>query len=314
MNKTLKKLSMIFLFLIFILVPLTGKSSYRYKMESRKTYSVAPGIKMTVFNRNGKIEIEKWDKDEVEVFAVIGSNRSMKELTKVKIEVSVDEDMEIATSYSGKDSKKSKEKENDFGIWDFIKWVVKGGYTGSKIAVDYEIKVPDYVVIAEATSTNGNIELKGTKGPSDLKTTNGKIKVENAEGNVAARTTNGRVEIENLNGFVTVTTTNGKIIVERSEGVEKLKTTNGSIDAELKEVKEGGTEIRTTNGSIKLGLPSSLNADLELKTTNGGIDLGDIALEVTSKHKNKYIKGKMGKGGPEINASTTNGSIKVRKL
>jgi len=313
MNKTLKKLSLISLFLTFILIPLTGESAYRYKMEFRKTYSVKPGTKMTVSNQNGKIEIEKWDKDEVEVFAVIGSNRNMKELTKVKIEVSVDENMKIATRYSGEASRESKEKGNDFGIWDFIKWVTKGKYTGHKIAVDYEIKVPDYVVIAEATSTNGNIELKGTKGPSDSKTTNGKIKVENAEGNIEARTTNGKVEIENVKGFVTVTTTNGKIKV-KSEGIKKLRTTNGSIDAEIKKIKEEGTEIRTTNGSIKLGLPASLDADLELKTTNGGIDLDDIALEVTSKHKNKYIKGKMGKGGPEINASTTNGSIKVRKL
>jgi len=313
MKKTLKNLSFAFLFLTFILVPLTGKSSYRYKMESRKTYSVAFGTKITVSNRNGKIKIEKWDKNEVEVFAVIGSNRSMKELNKVKIEVSVDENMEITTSYSGEDSKKSKENENDFGIWDFIKWVVKGEYTGHKIAVDYEIKVPNYVVVSQVRTTNGKICLNGTKGPSELSTTNGRIEVENVEGNIEALTTNGRVEIENVNGFVNVVTTNGKIKV-KSEGIKELITTNGSIEADIKKSKEENIRIRTTNGSIELGLPASLNGILELSTTNGGIDLDDIALEVTSKHKNKYIKGKMGKGGAEIMASTTNGSIKVRKL
>jgi len=313
MKKSFKKLSLISLFLTFILIPLTGESAYRYKMEFRKTYSVKPGTKMTVSNQNGKIEIEKWDKNEVEVFAVIGSDKSMKELTKVKIEVSVDENMEIVTRYSGEDSNKSEEKGNDFGIWDFIKWVTKGKYTGGKIAVDYEIKVPEHVVVLEARTSNGEIDLKGTKGPSELITTNGRIEVENAEGDIEARTTNGRVEIENVNGFVTVTTTNGKIKV-KSEGIKELITTNGSIEADIKKSKEENIRIRTTNGSIKLGLPASLNGILELSTTNGGIDLDDIALEVTSKHKNKYIKGKMGKGGAEIMASTTNGSIKVRKL
>ena len=59
---------------------------------------------------------------------------------------------------------------------------------------------------------------------------------------------------------------------------------------------------------------SSLNVVLEISATNGEISIGDIPLEVISKHKNKYIKGKMGKGGPEIRISTTNEKIKIRKL
>lgn len=312
MKKRFKKLSLISLFLVFIFIPLTGESAYRYKMEFRKTYSVKPGTKMTVLNRNGKIEIQRWDKDEVEVFAVIGSDKSMKELTKVEIEISVEENMEIATIYSGERTVESKEKEDDFGIWNFLKWVVKGEYSGNKIAVDYEIKVPDYVIVSEVKTSNGKIYIKGTKGPSELITTNGKIEVENVKGDIEAKSTNGKIKIENVNGFVSGRTTNGKIEV-KSEGIKDLTTTNGGIEAEVKSIKEN-IKIRTTNSSIKLGLSSSLNALLELSTTNGGIDLNDIALEVASKHKNKYIKGKMGKGGPKIHASTTNGSIKIKKM
>ncbi len=313
MKKSFKKPSLISIFLTFLLIPLAGESSYRYKMESRETYNVKPGTKMIVSNRNGKIEIQRWDKDEVEIFSVIGSDRSMKELTRVKIEVSVDEDMEITTRYSGEDSKESKERENNFGIWDFIKWVTKGKYTGHKIAVDYEIKVSEYVVVSEVRTSNGEIDLNGTRGPSELSTTNGKIEVENVEGNIEAYSTNGTIEIEKVNGFVTAKTTNGKIRV-KSESIKELKTTNGNIDAEMKGIEEGVTGIRTTNGSITIGLPASLNSVIELSTTNGGIDLDDITLEVISQHQNKYIKGKMGEGGPEIHANTTNGSIKVKKL
>ena len=245
---------------------------------------------MIVSNRNGKIEVEKWDKNEVEVFAVIGSDKSMKELTKVKIEVSVDENMEIATRYSGEDSKESKGEENDFGVWDFIKWVVKGKYTGHKIAVDYEIKVPDHVIVLEARTSNGKIDLNGTTGPSDLITTNGKIEVKNAEGDIEAYSTNGTIEIENVKGFVTAGTTNGKIRV-KSEGIKELITTNGSIEADIKKINEDA-EISTTIGSIKLAVPSSLNAVLELSTSNGGINLEDITLESVSQHEKNYIEGK----------------------
>jgi len=310
MKKNIKKLFLTFVFLTLILSPLSAKSCHKYEMEFKKIYKVKPETKLTVSNRNGKIDIEKWDRDEVEVFATIGSNKSMKELNKVKIEVSVDEKMEIATIYSGE---RPKEDKNDFGIWDFIKQVLKGSFIGNKTCVDYEIKVPDHIIVSEAKSTNGKIYLKQTKGPSKLITTNGKIEVENAEGNIEARTTNGKIEIENVKGLVTAISTNGAIKV-KSERIKEIKTTNGSIDAELKEIKEGEVEFRTTNGSITLHLPAYLNAILELSTTNGGVDLDNIDLEIISQNKNKYIKGKMGKGGTEINAKTTNGNIKVYKL
>jgi hypothetical protein len=312
MKKIFKKLSLMVLFVVFVLTPLTGEGSYRYKMESRKTYSVKPGTKMMVSNQNGKIEIETWDKNEVEVFAVIGSDKSMKEVTKVKIEVSVDKNIEIATRYSGKEAEESKGKENEFGVWSFIKWVLKGEYSGHKIAVDYEIKIPDYIFVSEVETSNGKIGLNGTKGPSELNTTNGKIKVENVESDIKAHSTNGTIEIENVNGFVTAGTTNGKIRV-KSEGVKELTTTNGSIEADIKTIEED-IEISTTNGSINLAVPSSLNANLELSTTNGEVNLEDVTLEDISRHQKNYIKGKMGKGGSKVNASTTNGSIKVRKL
>jgi len=313
MKKNLKKLFLTFVFLNLILAPLSAKSCRKYEMEFKKTYNVDPGTKIRVSNRNGNIDIEKWDRDEVEVFATIGSNKSMKELNKVRIEVSVEENMEITTIYSGKNSKESEEEDNNFGIWDFIKHIINEAFTGEKISVDYEIKVPGNVIVSEAESSNGEIHLKQTKGPSELHTTNGKIEVENAEGNIEARTTNGRVEIENVKGLVTAISTNGAIKV-KSENIKELKTTNGSIDAELKEIKDGKVEFRTTNGSITLHLPAYLNAILELSTTNGGVDLDNIDLEIISQNKKKYIKGKMGKGGTEINAKTTNGNIKVYKL
>ncbi len=305
------------LFLIFTAtLPLYLGSSYKFQREIKKTYDAKPGMKLSVSGRNGKIEIEKWDKDQVEIFAIIGSNKSMEELDKIDVDISVDENMTIKTRYPGDKSKEKEEKshdEEDLSVWDIIKEAISSGGVGSKASVDYEIKVPDYVVVSKVNTTNGKIDLEGTKGPSKLVTTNGGIEVDNVDGNIEAHSTNGKIEIENADGFVTAATTNGKIEV-KSEGIKDLTTTNGGIEAEIKKIEKEDIKIRTTNGSIKLGLTSSLNAILELNTTNGGIDLDGIPLEVISTHKNKHIKGKMGKGGPKINASTTNGSIKIRKL
>ena len=310
MKKISKKLILTFVFAAIILTPLSAKSCHKYETEFTKTFKAKPGTNLKVSNRNGKIEIEKWNRDEVEIFAKIGSNKSIEELGKINIEVSIEKEIEISTTYPGK---RPKEDKNDFGIWDFIKQVLKGSFIGDKTCVDYEIKVPDDIIVSEVKSTNGKIYLKQTKGPSELHTTNGEIKVETAKGDIEAKTTNGRIEIQDVKGLVTAKSTNGPIKV-RSEKIKELKTTNGSINAEFKETKGETIEFQTTNGSITLHLPPSLNAVLELKTTNGGVDLGNTDLEIISQKKNKYIKGKIGKGGTEICARTTNGKIKVRKL
>ena len=310
MKQNLKKLIPIFALLMILSTPLFAKNYHKYETEFTKTYKVKPGTRLTVSNRNGKIKIEKWDKEEVEIFAKIGSNKSLEELNKINIEVSIEEEMEISTTYAGE---RTKEDKNDFGIWYFIRQVLKGSFIGDKTFVDYEIKVPAGIIISEVKSTNGEIYLKETKGPSELKTTNGKIKVETAQGNIEAKTTNGRIDIENVKGIVTAKSTNGSIKVNSKE-IKEIKTTNGSIDAELKEIEKGEIDFRTTNGSITLHLPPSINATLELSTTNGGIDLGNIDLEIISQKKDKYIKGKTGESGAEISAKTTNGRIKVYKL
>ncbi len=310
MKKNLQKFFLAVILPVFVLFSLPAESSYDYETEFRKTYEAKPGTEIAVCSRNGTIDIEAWDKEEVEVFAVIGSNKSMKELTKVSVEVTIDDkEMEIETVYSGK----SKEDDSNFRIWNFLKWILEGEYSGGKVNVNYEIKVPEHVMISEVNTTNGKVFLKGTKGSSLLHTTNGEIKVEKAKGDIEARSTNGKIIIENVDGFVTAATTNG-YIKAKSDKIKELRTTNGSIEAELKSIEKGGTDLSTINGAITIRLSQALNCILELKTINGGIDVGDVGMEIISRDKNKYIKGKMGKGGEEISASTTNGGIKVRKL
>jgi hypothetical protein len=98
MKNNLKKFFFAVFLPVFVLSSLPAESSYDYKTEFRKTYEVKPGTEVTVSSRNGTIEIETWNKKDVQVFAIIGSNKSMKELADVRVEVSIDDKkMEIET-------------------------------------------------------------------------------------------------------------------------------------------------------------------------------------------------------------------------
>jgi hypothetical protein len=139
MKRRLRSQLLTVLFILFAVAPLSARSSYKYQREFRKTLEVKKGMELSVSNWNGKIEIEKWDKDQVEIFAVIGTDKSMEELDKIDIDISVDENIVIETRFPVDKSEKTKEKsseEEDSNPWDLLKKIMIPGFSGSG-AVDY---------------------------------------------------------------------------------------------------------------------------------------------------------------------------------
>lgn len=104
-------------------------------------------------------------------------------------------------------------------------------------------------------------------------------------------------------------------------------TVNGEIDAEgLRSDVEaatvnGGVNIQTTgfvsrattvNGGIVLEVPSDLNAEFHATTVNGSID-SDFPILATGRADRRSLRGTIGGGGPELRATTVNGSIRLRR-
>ncbi len=282
-----KRPSLLAMFVMLaIILASMGAAGFKHTERFYETYTVKPGTNVNVYNRNGYIEISKWDKDEVEIVALKSTRRSKGELEKVKIEVTTNGDMDVKTKYLKKTA---------------------------KVAVDYAIKVPANVIVNHIESSNGRIYLKGTKGPSTLRTSNGRVEVENTDGDVDVETSNGSISIENVGGYVNLKTSNGRINIIGTAGISKVRTSNGRINVEIPDIKGDEVGIKTSNGSIDVYISPNLNADIEMDTSNGKISLHDIELTV-SEIKKTYLKGKLGEGGPKIFIDTSNGSIALHKL
>ena len=126
-------------------------------------------------------------------------------------------------------------------------------------------------------------------------------------------TVNGGVQAEGLRSAVVASTVNGDVRVATSGTVE-ASTVNGDIDARM----GAGTltedvSFSTVNGSIDLSAPASLNADLEATTVNGEIDSD---FEVTTRHSmtRHSVRGRIGTGGEDLDLSTVNGRITLRRI
>jgi DUF4097 and DUF4098 domain-containing protein YvlB len=240
--------------------------------EFREAYEVSPGTKLQVINVNGDIELKKWDKDYVEVHATKKTNRDRDELAKVRVEVVTGDELEIRTEYLEKNA---------------------------HVSVDYRVRVPGHVVVQKVSTSNGDIELKETKGDTKV------------------MTSNGDVDLKDVVGILQVQTANGDIDIRGATVIIEARTSNGDILAQIRQILDGGVEIATSNGSIDLFVSGKLNADLNCTTSMGEVSIDDIGLQsrfTTRTGSSVQLRGLIGKGGALIRVQTSNGDIRLKGL
>ena len=125
-----------------------------------------------------------------------------------------------------------------------------------------------------------------------------------------ARTVNGSVEAKALRSDLEAYTVNGDVKLSTT-GAAHAETVNGSITGMV------GNRMRdlrfsTVNGNITLALPLAPNAEIRAKTVHGQIST-NLRLPVRQHFASHSMNGKVGSGGGEVDISTVNGSIHLRR-
>jgi len=279
----------------------------RYTHDFHESYPLNADGRLLVDTYNGSVEVSGWDQNTVDISGTTyGPSQAAADSVKVNIDHHSDE-VSIRVE-------KAFERRNNQGA-------------------KFVIKVPRGAHVERVTSSNSGIHVSEGVGPSRLKTSNGAIHVEDLKGSLDAETSNGRVELANVSGDVVAHTSNGRIQTEGFLGSLDASTSNGSIRAE---VARGTRDVRaqTSNGPIELTLPADFTADLHAHTSNGGITLhlpSAINAHVSAHTSNSSINcefdvrtqgslskhelnGEIGAGGPLLDLSTSNGSIRLLKM
>ena len=161
-------------------------------------------------------------------------------------------------------------------------------FYGYQVKFDYEIEVPAGAEIILKNVNGGEITVKGTSGAFDV------------------RHVNGAVTMENIGGNGTVSSVNGPLKVSFARNPTET------------------SKFHTVNGGIDVHFRPPLNADMKFKTINGHVysDVDVTALPqnvgVTETRNGRFIykgdrsqAGRFGKGGPELDFETVNGSVHI---
>jgi hypothetical protein len=286
-----------------------GADSQRYKEDFQFTEKLTPGGRLSLETLNGSVEIVGWDRAEAEITG-----------TKYASSDQLLRGMAVDIINSGNALR--------------IRTVVPSGLRGGKGA-RYVIRVPYKTELDRIISSNGSVRVEGIEGYTRLRTSNASIKAFGLKGTLEGETSNGSIELErhsgpasvqtsnahisadDVIGYLDATTSNGSITARLSRPEPnrpvKLTTSNASITLTMDQVNGNDVRAHSSNGGITLRLPADLSAQLKATTSNGSVSL-DFEDRFRGDKSKGHVQGSVGGGGPTIDVSTSNSSIRIERL
>jgi hypothetical protein len=226
-------------------------SSFAADQVFQQTYPLAAGGSFVLENVNGSVQVEGWDKDEVEVRAVKTAEKDQYDAEQVKIDVE---------SQPGQVAVRTRYPQGQSG----------------EVAVEYHIYVPTRVLLSGVGTVNGSVRVSGVDGSGELRSVNGNVEVLDSSGRFSAKTTNGNLHLE---------------LRELGEGAPMdIETVNGSVMLGLPSDARADLNILNMNGNFSSELPMTATAgspaarafraklgtgggEIMVRTVNGGIRL-----------------------------------------
>jgi DUF4097 and DUF4098 domain-containing protein YvlB len=277
----------------------------KFREDFRYSYPMKSGARLSVETFNGAIEITGWEKEEIEINGTKYAN------TKDRLE-----ELKVDIQQTGDSVTVRVLKPSD-----------RRGNAGAR----FNIRLPYRAVLDAINTSNGSVRIDGVEGRAVVKTSNGAVRAIRLKGDLNATTSNGSVELSELTGAAVVKTSNGGIRGEIVKGSLEAESSNGGIQVRLREsdpakpvraeTSNGSIELsldqprevraHTSNSSITVRLPANTNASLRARTSNASITSDfDVTLK-GGKVSKTNIEGPLGSGGPVIDLSSSNGSIRI---
>jgi Putative adhesin len=114
-------------------------------------------------------------------------------------------------------------------------------------------------------------------------------------------------------GPLTLTTGNRNVTLDRVSGDISVTNRNGSVDV-TGAPPLGNVTIQNRNGSVDMTVPEQAGFNVQVDTTNGDIESEFPEIKIPDGGlQKKTVSGTVGKGGPTLNITTSQGDISLKK-
>ncbi len=176
-----------------------------------------------------------------------------------------------------------------------VRTVRPSGHWGN-MGARYTIRVPRRTSLEKIQTSNGSIEVSFIEAPVRLVTSNGRVRADNVQGAIEADTSNGSIRAS-VNSME-----DGRPV--------RLRTSNGSVELSVEKLGRSDVTVTTSNGSVTVRLPGKISADVRASNSNGSIT-NEFDDDFKGRSEKHHLDGTIGGGGPLLELTTSNGSIRL---
>jgi DUF4097 and DUF4098 domain-containing protein YvlB len=286
----------------------TGTNAIKRMVQSgneadfSKSFSVAPGGKLTMKVDHGDVRVTGSDENAVEV-------RVTREVTRA------------SASEAAKIIKEHRiellQNGNEISITAHAPPSLRGTswfsfFTQPNLNVHYEISVPRKCDVQLKTA-GGNIEVADLRGGLKAETQDGNLDLSGIEGKVDGQTMGGNIRAVECKSELVVHTQGGNVKIEEFSGPRvQGSTSGGTVFADFAVAPKADCDLHTSGGTVTAKLPADAAITLDAHTMGGTVNT-ELPVQTEGKHQGSTLRGTINGGGPVLKLETMGGNIDVLK-
>ena len=218
-----------------------------------------PRGEIEIVNVSGKIEVEGWDRSEIEVSGTAGDNVDRVDVTSAGNRTSI---------------RVLSRSSHSWGSDDEARLVVhvpaRSAVTATLVSADFKVAgvLGDLKVQAVSGSLSGDAggDVRATMVSGDVHLT------ARAARTIEIKTISGDIRLTGGGGEVNITTVSGKAIIELADVSRgRFKSVSGDMKAELALAPDGQIEGESVSGDLSLTFAAAPAAEFDVQSFSGDI-------------------------------------------
>ena len=268
-----------------------------------KRASVAPDASVDVSNVQGRVDVTAWDRNEVELTALLESDEDKLEFEATERQVRIRVNRPEGKYHDSDDDailtlKVPKGARLIVGTVsaDITVNGVRGEQRLESVSGTVDTQAYDAPVTLESVS--GEIVLKGNGGKA-------RVSTENVSGSTIVSGIRGGYEGEAVSGNITA-------IVAAADRL-RAGTVSGDMEINAELTSTARVEMESISGTLELTIKPPVNAEFDIESFSGDIE---NCFGQKARDKNKYVPGSelsftQGSGGARVIIQTLSGDISL---
>ncbi|MBX3703819.1 MAG: DUF4097 family beta strand repeat protein [Steroidobacteraceae bacterium] len=269
-----------------------------------KRATVAADVLVDVENVQGRVDITAWDRNEVELTAVLQSDKDQLEYeatgTTVRVKVT-------------RPDRKFRGEDEDDAI---LTLRVPRGARLEVDTVSADIKVDGIRGEQRIGTVSGALRTQAFDEAVEVRAVSGDITVAGSGGKAAVRaeSVSGTTVVDGIRGGFEGKTVSGDLRVTVEDAARlRLGTVSGSIRAQAGLAADARAELNSISGEIDLRIKPPINAEFEIESFSGDIEscFGGKARARSKYGPGSELRMTQGSGSARVRIKSLSGDIDV---